>query len=272
MPAHDKRAQSAATQGNQGGKTAKFKSAAEVDASGVNKSGEWKQPLRRHINYNTQKVEFVTILVRVLNGEAEHDFHARFSEPVLRASIVCNAIAEKEQLSKGEAQLFSLWVVSKDLEIQIRPDQDIFALMVFWNKWVMKYTHFPEAENPQHPVNRHWFVYRREASVTLAEERRLVGNVGASLLFGEAKRNLLTKRYVCSQMEASTIAGMQLQIAYGDYNPDKCRPGYLTDDNRLEQLLPIGMVDKMRPSQWEEIITVQYKSFLGQSVTEARSQ
>jgi hypothetical protein len=101
----------------QQGKTAKFKSAADASASGVNQSKEWKQPLRRHINPNTQKVEFVTILVRVLNGEAEHDFHARFSEPVLKASIVCTAIAEKEQLSLSESKLFSLWVVAKDLGI-----------------------------------------------------------------------------------------------------------------------------------------------------------
>ena len=72
-----------------------------------------------------------------------------------------------------------------DLELQLRPDQDIFELMVFWNRWVMKYTHFPEAENAQHPVNRHWFVYRREASVTIAQEKRLAGNESISLLFGE---------------------------------------------------------------------------------------
>jgi hypothetical protein len=156
--------------------------------------------------------------------------------------------------------------------LQIQPDKDIFALMVFWNKWMMKYTHYPEAENAQHPVNRHWFVFRREASVTIDEERKLGTNVALSLLFGEAKRNLLTKRYVCTQMEAATIAGLQLQISYGDYDSNKCKPGYLAEDSRLEQLLPIGMADKMRPSQWEEIITVQYKSFLGTNVSEARLQ
>lgn len=34
-------------------------------------------------------------------------------------------------------------------------------------------------------------------------------------------------------------------------------------DDRLNQLLPLGMADRMRPTQWEEIITVQYKSLLG---------
>lgn len=48
----------------------KFKSAMDSAVQGVDSSKVWKQPLKRHINYNTGKVEFVTILVRILNGEA----------------------------------------------------------------------------------------------------------------------------------------------------------------------------------------------------------
>jgi hypothetical protein len=47
----------------------------------------------------------------------EHDFHARFPPTVLYAGSVCAAIAERERLSQEEAQLFSIWVISKDLGI-----------------------------------------------------------------------------------------------------------------------------------------------------------
>ncbi len=46
----------------------------------------------------------------------------------------------------------------------------------------------------------------------------------------KAKRNILTRRYVCSQLEAATLAGYQLQMAYGDYNPGKSKVGYLAYD------------------------------------------
>ncbi len=49
----------------------------------------------------------------------------------------------------------------------------------------MKYTHFPEAEDPSHHVNRHWFIYRREASVSLRLERELAGEIAVGLLYGE---------------------------------------------------------------------------------------
>ncbi|KAJ3344485.1 hypothetical protein HDU91_000221, partial [Kappamyces sp. JEL0680] len=248
----------------------KFKSAANENSKEEGQK-EWKQPLRRHINPDTQQVEFVTILVRVLSGDSEHDFHARFPSTVLYAKAICSAIAERERLSDDEAKLFRLWVVSKDLEIQLRPDQDVFGLMVFWNRWMMKYTHFPEAANAQHSINRHWFVYRRAADITLKEERSRAGEEAVNLLFGEAKRNILTRKYVCTQLEASTIAGYQLQMAYGDYNTSRSKPGYLTEDDRLFQLLPFGMADKMRPSQWEEIITVQYKTLMGFTGTKCRT-
>lgn len=76
---------------------------------------EWKQPLKRHVNPATGETEFVTILVRVLSGDAEHDFHARFPNEALLPEAVCAAIAEKEMLDKDDAKLFTLWVVSKDL-------------------------------------------------------------------------------------------------------------------------------------------------------------
>lgn len=53
--------------------TNKFKTHAnETQIEGVSKSSgpEWKPPLRRHINPNSNQLEFVTILVRVLSGDA----------------------------------------------------------------------------------------------------------------------------------------------------------------------------------------------------------
>lgn len=97
----------------------KFKSAAQGGMRHVNTATEWKQPLKRHINPQTEKVEFVTILVRVLSGDSEHDFHARFPPTPLYAKKVCSAIASKEQLDDEEAQLFRLWVISKDLGITL---------------------------------------------------------------------------------------------------------------------------------------------------------
>lgn len=45
---------------------------------------------------------------------------------------------------------------------------------------------------------------------------------------------------------------------------------FVSADGRLDQLLPNGFAEKMRASQWEEIITVQYKTFLGMDPLQCR--
>ncbi|KAH9252424.1 hypothetical protein BASA81_009625 [Batrachochytrium salamandrivorans] len=248
----------------------RFKSAADTPVSQTMKTQEWRPPLQRHLNPQ-KEVQFITIRVRVLNGDAEHDFQARFEPGVVTAGDVANAIAEKEGLNFHESCLFSLWVVSKDLELQFRPKQDIFALLLFWNRWMMKYTHFPEADDPSHPINRHWFIYRREASVSLVEESSQKSDIVARLLYGEARRNVLTRRWTCTQADAVTLAAIQLQITHGDYIREKFPHGCLLNDGRLEHLLPMDMLIKMRPNQWESSILNSYSQWQGLSSSEARN-
>ncbi len=158
---------------------------AKESKSAPNTSNSWTQPLRKHINVNTETVEYITINIRVLS-QVEHDFLARFpASDSLFCSLVMTTIAEREHLSTQESAMFSLWIISQDLELQIRPDQDLFALLGVWNRWMAKYTHYPEAEDPTHPINRHWFVYKREASVSVEAERKISGEYSLSMLYGE---------------------------------------------------------------------------------------
>ena len=48
----------------------KLKSAVEKNVSGVNAASGWKQPLKRHLNRKTKEIEFISVLIRILNGEA----------------------------------------------------------------------------------------------------------------------------------------------------------------------------------------------------------
>ncbi|KAI8902115.1 hypothetical protein BC833DRAFT_613962 [Globomyces pollinis-pini] len=230
---------------------------------------EWRKPLARQLNKDGD-VSCVTIRVRILNGDSESDFNARFPPGPLLAKSVCKAIQNKQGLSEDEAKLFGLWMIGKDIELQVRPTLDLFELILFWHNWVTKYTHVPEAANPSHPVNNYWLVYRREALVSIAEEKQNAGQKAISLLYGEAKRNIMSGKYVCTQMAFATIAGIQQQILHGDYDQSKTPIGYLSDIERLQQLLPDKAANKMSASEWEKIITLQYKTFIGLDASEAR--
>ena len=109
----------------------------------------------------------------------------------------------------------------------------------------------------------------------IENELRLSGEKALMLLFGEvnifykAKRNILTSRYVCTQVEAATIGALLLQMKQGDYDPQTCLPGYLCDEEKLDLLLPAWFGNRMRAGTWEELITIKYKALAG--MTKLRS-
>ncbi|KAI9093061.1 hypothetical protein DFS34DRAFT_270830 [Phlyctochytrium arcticum] len=228
------------------------------------REAQWQPPLQRHIKPDDGS-EFVTIRVRILNGDAEHDFNAKFPYGPLLCSKVTNIIADKESLDAEARQLFSLWVVGKDIELQVRPDLDIFTIMNKWNTLVLDCTHYPEAIDPTHPINRHWFVYRREATVLKDVERCCTDPAAVRLLYGEAKRNVMTGRYVCVLADGVALGGMMLAMAAGPFDRLRHADGYLTKNEYWKTLIPMRLHDDLRPQEWEECLKTEHMKHDGRS-------
>lgn len=47
------------------------------------------------------------------------------------------------------------------------------------------------------------------------------------LMYCEAQKAITDGRYPCSRAEAVTFAAIQMQIVYGDHNPNVHKPGFL---------------------------------------------
>ncbi|KAJ3145586.1 Krev interaction trapped protein 1 [Geranomyces michiganensis] len=238
--------------------------AAITKAPEAAREADWQPPLQRHIKPD-DGTEFVTIRVRILNGDSEHDFNAKFPSGPLLGSRISKIIAQKESLPPESAHLFTLWIVAKDLEIQLRPDADIFTIMAQWNTMVLDFTHYPEAIDPSHPINRHWFVYRREASVTKDAERRYTDDATVRLLYGEAKRNVMTGRYVCTLSDAVALGGIMLAISTGSFDRIRHPVGYIIKNDLWKTLLPKRLHDDLKPDEWEQCLQGEHSKHIGKS-------
>lgn len=87
---------------------------------------------------------------------------------------------------------------------------------------------------------------------------------GAQLLiYGQAKTNVLSSRYICTEIEAAELAASMLQISNGDWNPKKCQKGYLKNAEKLQTLIPYHLIPKKKFSEWEELITAKYQQLKG---------
>ena len=52
---------------------------------------------------------------------------------------------------------------------------------------MVKYTHFPEAEDPDHPINDASLVFRRDATIPKSVDRKTTDDTVLRLLYGEVR-------------------------------------------------------------------------------------
>ncbi|TPX43817.1 hypothetical protein SeMB42_g04568 [Synchytrium endobioticum] len=228
--------------------------------------------IREHYDVSARKVVATVVRVRVYAGEAEQSVLLKFppGEPVLAAHVT-DAVSRKVGLGNSLARkIFSLWMVGKDLEIQIRPKLDLFQVKQKWPRWMVKYTHFPEAEDPEHPINDASLVFRRNATIPKSVDRKIADDAVLRLLYGEAKENVIAGRYPCTTSDAVTLAGIRMQIIYGDHDGRKHGPGFITSAGSLQNMIPSPLLPRMQPEEWESLILKEHQKYNGKSAMIAR--
>jgi hypothetical protein len=50
------------------------------------------------------------------------------------------------------------------------------------------------------------------------------------------------------------LAGLQVQVVYGDHNPTTHVPGFLTNNKDIANFIPIELYPQRKPAAWEEAI------------------
>ncbi|ORY47292.1 hypothetical protein BCR33DRAFT_658199 [Rhizoclosmatium globosum] len=223
---------------------------------------EWAPPVVLYEDPFTNQVACVSVRVRLLLGDTFLDVHQRLKPEDVTCETVCTRIIERQNISAEASKLFALWIVGKDLEIQIRPKTNLVDIVKDWRQLVVKYTHFPQAVDPDHMFNRYWLLFRREASVCKKVERELTlkDTIALKMLFGEAKRNIITGRYPCSVKDAINLAALQLQVSIGNYDPIRCPSGYVAKNpDLIKNILSAKIVKKKTVWSWEKHIRNEHE-------------
>lgn len=136
------------------------------------------------------------------------------------------------------------------IELQIRPKLELREMVEKWPRYFEKYTHRPETDSGTFK-----FVYRREAMVSIEAESRIFDAAAIKLLYGEARKNIMTGRYpVPDPNEAAKLAAMHLLSTHGTYDPQKHGPGTNFIQESLQLLVPSNVVMKFKPPEWDQRI------------------
>lgn len=133
----------------------------------------------------------------------------------LTASELFEDVMEEQHYPHEARQLFSLWLVSDLLELQLKPTHIPFKLVCYWEELLEKYSMASEYDRQRdEPI----IAFRRNVYCPLDVEKQiLAGNTPNTLemlclVYHEAKKNVLSGRYPLTLDECDNLAGLQVLI------------------------------------------------------------
>ncbi|EPZ35772.1 second domain of [Rozella allomycis CSF55] len=180
------------------------------------------------------------------------------------ADLLKKVICEKEMIDPKVSKLFALWMVGKDLginisfaklELRLRPRMNLIRVFNKWKRWCEKYAH-----NTTDLDFR--FVFRREALIDRdIEAKSIKDETTMKLMFGEARVNIMRGRYPCSPQDAIILASYILQAVKGNFDHDSYRPGQYLDG--LWNIVPQYLSRVYNPKEWENRIVLEYEKLIG---------
>ncbi|XP_064621374.1 putative FERM domain-containing protein FRMD8P1 isoform X2 [Lineus longissimus] len=118
-------------------------------------------------------------------------------------------------ISEEAREIFSLWLMSPLLEIQLKPHHCPFKITCQWDELLMKFTNATEEQvERDEPI----LMLRRQVFVPREREKYISDPEIVRLLYSEACTNIVEGRYPVEPRDYHRFAGMQACIQFGMYN------------------------------------------------------
>lgn len=171
-----------------------------------------------------------------------------------------DGVAGMLQIPEESFGLFAIWIVSPSLQIQLRDDMEPFSVLQQWQSKLELHT----AESRWNEDTSKVLIFKRNQLATLRTERQTRSAVSMTYLFYEAQTCYLNSYWPCSVADSVFLAGLLMQIRFGDYDPGRHKAGFLADD--LETFVPTHLMhNQLKSAQWESKIFQAHKENKGKT-------
>ncbi|XP_075693054.1 FERM domain-containing protein 8 isoform X2 [Rhinoderma darwinii] len=164
-------------------------------------------------------------------------------------------------------EVFSLWLISPFLEVQLKPKHQPYKVCRQWHDLLARFTNCtPEDLHYDEPILQ----FRRNIFFPKSREIQISNEDILRLLYEEAKYNVLEGRYPCDLEDCELLGGLSCCLELGPYKQEKHTPSTLRP--QLESFLPLYMCKKKnrilnafrnrgnRQASFEETLVNTYKS------------
>jgi len=163
-----------------------------------------------------------------------------------------------EKIGLVEDSCFALFEKRDDWERCLDSDEKPTELMDEWQKLEKK----KDGVDPKLLFKKKIFL--RD------DDREMKDSVAKHLLYIQALHSVIESEYPSSVDEALQLAGLQVQVTYGEHNPNTHVVGFL--NNNLKDFVPKQLMPMKRPNEWEALIFKQHAKNKGKSKEGAQTE
>lgn len=142
-------------------------------------------------------------------------------------------IRETLMLPECAMEVFSLWLISPLLELQLKPKHQPYKVCRQWHELLLRFTRCSEDEIFEDEPS---LQFRRNVFVSRKKELQIQDEMVLRLLYEEAKYNILEGRYPCDLEDCEELGALVCRINLGPYDPECHTACFLKE--RLDSFLP----------------------------------
>jgi myosin-7 len=169
----------------------------------------------------------------------------------LKATVV-------ERMGMKEDSCFFIFERKDGWERCLEPEEKPCELMALWGN----------DSNPP-PSKGPAFVFKKKIFLR-DDEREMSDLIAKHHVFIQAQHSVIESEYPCSVEDAVKLAGLQVQIVYGDHKPGTHTVGFLSAN--LRQFIPKDLFQQKRPNEWETLIFKAHASNSAKSEEDAKTE
>ncbi|KAG8146512.1 hypothetical protein E2320_013669 [Naja naja] len=153
--------------------------------------------------------------------------------PSVTAHELHRMVLDVLKLPECALDIFSLWLISPFLEVQLKPKHQPYKICRQWQELLFRFTGCSVDEimedEPSLQFRRNIFFLRRK-ELQIQDEDVL------RLLYEEAKYKVLEGRYPCDLADCDALGALVCRINLGPYNPEQHTASFLKE--KLDCFLP----------------------------------
>jgi len=174
----------------------------------------------------------------------------------------------KEKIEIKEDSCFSIFEKKDGWERCLDAEEKPCELMTLWTIDPKK----KETMTGKEPLNEIpcAFIFKKKKIFLRDDEKEMADAVAKTLVYIQALRSVIDSEYPCTPEDAIRLAGLQMQIVYGDHKPGTFVVGFLTQN--LKQFVPKDLFPTKRPNDWEQAILKAHAQHIGKKVEDVQTE